>query len=154
MNSRRYWDDIKDGEHLPCRPFSLTVDEIIDFARKYDPQVFHVDPEAASSTRFGGIIASSLHTLASCTRSLVDALSGYEIIIGLEMDTVALPNVVRPDDLLTIDARWSDLRRSRSKPGQGIATVRYSVLNQRGETVLATGFRYMIACRNESPSGT
>ena len=147
MNNKRYWDDIRDGEQLPCRPFSLTIAEIIDFSKKYDPQAFHVDPDAASATRFGGIIASSLHTLASCTRSLVDALHDYEIIIGLEMDKVTLPHVVRPDDLLTIDARWSDLRRSMSKPQQGIATVRYSVQNQRGETVLATGFRYMIACR-------
>lgn len=147
MNNKRYWDDIRDGEQLPCRPFSLTIDEIIEFSQKYDPQTFHVDPEAATATRFGGIIASSLHTLASCTRSLVDALRDYEIIIGLEMEKVALPTVVRPDDLLTIDARWSDLRRSKSKPQQGIATVRYSVQNQRGETVLATGYRYMIACR-------
>ncbi|MBT0665890.1 MaoC family dehydratase N-terminal domain-containing protein [Geobacter pelophilus] len=147
MSEKCYWDDLREGDPLACRPFTLTIDEIIEFAKKYDPQLFHVDPNAAAATRFGGIIASSLHTLAMCTRSLVEALSDHEVIIGLEMEKVSLPNVVRPDDLLTINAHWADLKRSKSKPMQGVATVKYHVTNQREEVVLATGFRYMLACR-------
>ena len=74
------------------------------------------------------------------------------ILIGLGILEVALPNAVRPGDLLSVDARWSDLRRSASKPGQGLATVRFTVQNQRGETVLQSGYTYMIACRTAEPT--
>lgn len=147
MNSSRYWDDLVEGEQLSCCPFVLGHDEIIAFANRYDPQLFHIDQKAAAASRFGGIIASSLHTLSASTRAIVDALNGVEIIIGLGILEVALPNAVYPDDLLSVSAQWSDLRRSVSKPTQGVATVRFAVRNQRREIVLESGFRYMIACR-------
>ncbi len=153
MSSIQYWDDLVEGKGLDCRSFALDLGEIIEFAGKYDPQLFHIDHAAADASRFGGIIASSLHTLSACTRVIVDALNGVEIIIGLGILEVALPNEVRPDDILSVDAYWSDLRRSTSKPQQGLATVRFAARNQRGKTVLESGFRYMIACRmDERPA--
>lgn len=147
MNSIRYWDDLTDGEPLYCRPVVLGLEEIVDFARKFDPQQFHIDEEFAAASRFQGIIASSLHTLSACTRVIVDAQRDVEILIGLGILEVALPNAVRPDDVLLVDAYWSDLRRSESKPWQGLATVRFTVRNQRKEIVLESGYKYMIACR-------
>jgi acyl dehydratase len=147
VSSIAFWEDIVEGAPLDCRPFVLRREEIMAFAAQYDPQLFHVDRAAAEASRFGGIIASSLHTLSACTRVIVDALNGVEIIIGLGILEVALPNAVYPDDLLTVDAFWSDLRRSTSKPQQGLATVRFAARNQQGKTVLESGFRYMIACR-------
>ena len=147
MSSMRYWDDLVEGEPLDCRPVLLDLEEIIAFAQKYDPQQFHVDEAIAAASRFKGIIASSLHTLSACTRVIVDAQKDVEILIGLGILEVALPNAVRPGDILTVDAYWSDLRRSASKPGQGLATVRFTVRNQRRETVLESGYKYMIACR-------
>ena len=148
MSTTRYWDDIEDGEPLDCRPVVLGLDDIIEFARRFDPQLFHVEEDFASNSRFGGIIASSLHTLSAATRVIVDAQRDVAILIGLGILEVALPNPVYPDDLISIDARWSDLRRSASKPWQGLATVRFRAVNQRGETVMESGFRYMLACRN------
>lgn len=147
MCSMRYWDDLVEGEPLDCRPVLFDLEEIIAFARKYDPQQFHVDEGIAAASRFKGIIASSLHTLSACTRVIVDAQNDVEILIGLGILEVALPNAVRPGDILSVDAYWSDLRRSASKPGQGLATVRFTVRNQRRETVLESGYKYMIACR-------
>lgn len=147
MSDVRYWDDLAEGERLDCRQVVLSLDEIIEYATKYDPQLFHIDHDVAASSRFKGIIASSLHTLAACTRVIVDAQRGVQILIGFGMEAVQLPNPVYPDDLLTVDACWTDLRRSKSKPEQGLASVRYSVTNQRGDTVLQSGFKYMIACR-------
>ncbi len=151
MNTR-YWDDLAEGEQLVCRPVVLSLDEIIEFASKYDPQLFHIDEEIANGSRFKGIIASSLHTLSACTRVIVDEQKGIEILIGLGILEVALPNAVRPDDFLSVDAYWSDLRRSASKPGQGLATMRFTVRNQRGETVLESGFKYLVACRADEPT--
>lgn len=149
MSSARYWEDLAEGEPLDCRPIILDLEEIIEFARKFDPQQFHVDEEVAAASRFKGIIASSLHTLSATTRVIVDAQKDVEILVGLGILEVALPNAVRPDDILTVDAYWSDLRRSASKPGQGLATVRFTVRNQRMETVLESGYKYMIACRTK-----
>lgn len=152
MRSPRYWDDLAEGEPLDCQPVVLGLEEIIAFALKYDPQQFHVDEKIAAASRFKGIIASSLHTLSACTRVIVDAQQDVEIMIGLGILEVALPNVVRPGDVLTVDAYWSDLRRSASKPGQGLATVRFTLRNQRQETVLESGYKYMIACRTDEPT--
>jgi len=143
----RYLEDLGEGEQLDCRPIELSLPDIIEFAKKFDPQPFHIDPQAAAASRFGGIIASSLHTLSACTRVIVDAQADVAIIVGLAMDEIILANPVRPDDVLTVNAFWSSLRRSRSKPGQGIAGIRCTVVNQDGETVMEHGYRYLVACR-------
>ena len=144
----RYWDDIVEGEPLNCRTIVLSLPEIIEFAIKYDPQPFHVDQQAAVASCFGGIIASSLQTLSVCTRMLVEAQGEMAILSGLGIEQVQLPNPVRPNDELTIEACWTDLRRSRSKPDRGMATVRFRAVNQNDEIVIESGFRYMIACQS------
>lgn len=144
----RYWDDLVEGEEIKCRTIELTLSEIIEFAEKYDPQSFHIDERAAAVSRFGGIIASSLQTLSVCTRVVVDAQGEMAILSGLHIEQVQLPNPVRPNDLLTLEVYWTDLKRSRSKPDRGMATARFKAVNQKGETVIESGFRYMIACRS------
>ena len=145
---KRYWEDLAEGAALDCRSLIFSQEEIIEFAVKYDPQPFHIDEQAAAASRFGGIIASSLQTLSACTRILVDAQGEMAILSGLGIEAVQLPNPVRPDDLLTITAHWAELRRSRSKPDRGMAVLRFTGVNQKGETVIASGFKYMIACRS------
>ncbi len=144
---KRYWEDLSEGELLHCRPLSFTLDEIIEFAAKYDPLPFHVDVAAASTSLFGGIIASSLQTLSACTRVVVDAQGDLAIVSGLGLDEIKVPNPVRPNDLLSVEARWTGLRRSRSKPEQGIAGICCKTINQRGETVMEFGYWYLVACR-------
>lgn len=146
--TRRYWNDLGEGEQLDCRTITFTLPEIVEFALKYDPQPFHIDEQAAALSGFGGIIASSLQTLSSCTRVLVDAQGDLAILSGLGIEPVQLQNPVRPNDLLTLEAFWTDLRRSRSKPDRGLATTRFKAVNQKGEIVIESGFKYMIACRS------
>jgi acyl dehydratase len=145
--STRYWDDISEGESLDCKAITFTLPEIVEFAIKYDPQPFHVDEQAAAASRFGGIIASSLQTLSACTRVIVDAQEDMAILSGLGIEAVQLQNPVRPDDVLAVETRWRDLRRSTSKPDRGMATAHFKAVNQKGETVIESGFKYMIACR-------
>jgi len=143
-----HFEDLKAGIPLPCRTFSLDRSEIIRFGKRYDPLPFHIDEEAARSSLFGGLIASSLHLLAACTRVVVEAQGEVSILSGLGIDEVKLSHPVRPGDLLSVRACWSDLRRSRSRPDRGIAGLRCTVTNQRGETVAEYGYRYLVACRN------
>ncbi|MDD2735751.1 MAG: MaoC/PaaZ C-terminal domain-containing protein [Desulfuromonadaceae bacterium] len=146
----RFWDDLTEGERLDCRSITFTLQEIMEFARKYDPQTFHIDEQAAAASRFGGIIASSLQTLSACTRVIVDAQGDMAILSGLHIEQVQLPNPVRPDDVLSLQVYWTDLIRSRSKPDRGMATARFKAVNQNGAIVIESGFRYMIACRQNS----
>lgn len=70
--AKRFFEDIAEGERLDCRFVSFSKEAIVGFAGEFDPQPFHVDEKAAASSVFGGLIASSLHTLSACTRAVVD----------------------------------------------------------------------------------
>ncbi len=144
---KKYFEDLVDGERLHCRPIAMTKEAIIGFAEEFDPQPFHTDEHAAAQSFFGGLIASSLHILSACTRVVVEAQGDVAILSGVGMDEVKMYNPVRPGDILTIEAWWTDLKRSRSKPDRGFASIRCRVINQKGEPVIEYGYCYMIACR-------
>ncbi|MGE5663659.1 MAG: MaoC/PaaZ C-terminal domain-containing protein [Deltaproteobacteria bacterium] len=145
---KKYWEDLNEGESLPCRPVTFERSDIVFFGKKFDPLPFHTDEAAAGGSIFGGLVASSLHTLAACTRVVVEAQGDLAILGGIGLDAVRLFNPVRPGDVLTVDARWADLRRSRSKPDRGLAGIRCTVSNQKGEPVAEYGYRYLVACRD------
>jgi len=148
LMKKRYFDDLKDGEFLHCQPFVITQEAIIDFGNKFDPQPFHIDEKAARASPFGGLVASSLHTHSACTRAVVDAQGDVAILSGVGMHEAKMFNPVRPGDVLSINAMWTELRRSRSKPDRGFASIRCKVANQRNEPVIEYGYRYIIACRD------
>lgn len=149
--ARRYFEDITEGERLHCQKVTISREEIIEFANRYDPQPFHTDENAAEKSFFGGLIASSLHTLSACTRAVVEAQGEVAILSGVGMDEVKMFHPVRPGDVLTIEAWWADLKRSLSKPGFGFAGIRCKVSNQNGEPVLEYGYRYLLGCRCGTP---
>ena len=97
---RTYFDDLRDGERLHCQPVEMTREAIIDFAKEFDPQLFHIDEKAASESLFGGLIASSLHTLSACTRVVVEAQGKVAILSGVGLHEVKMFNPVRPGDVL------------------------------------------------------
>lgn len=144
----KYFEDLNDGEHLDCNSILMTRESIIDFAKAFDPQPFHIDEEAADKSIFSGLVASSLHTLSACTRVVVGAQGKVAILSGVGMHEVKMFNPVRPGDTLSVDAWWTELRRSVSKPDRGFAAIRCKVTNQRGEPVVEYGYRYLLACRN------
>jgi len=144
---KRYWDDLTEGERFTCGPLAFDREGIIAFGKKYDPLPFHADEDAARQSIFGDVIASALHTMSGGTRVVVEAHGDLAILSGLSVDDVRTPLPVRPGDVLTVEARWEGLRRSRSKPDRGIAGLRCTIRNQRGETVMEYGYRYLIACR-------
>ena len=145
---RRYFDELRDGEYLNCKPVLITREAIIEIAKKFDPQPFHIDENTASESIFGGLIASSLHTISACTRVVVEAQANVAILSGVAMHEVNIFNPVRPGDVLSVDAWWTDLQRSRSKPDRGFASIKCKVANQRKEPVIEYGYRYLIACES------
>ena len=149
MNIKIYWEDLKDGQKLPCKKVMFEKSEIIEFGRKYDPQPFHVDEQAGKNSIFGGVIASALHTLSVCTRVVVEAQGNVASLSGLGMDEAKAFKPVRPGDVLSIEATWVDLKRSRNKPDRGIAGIKCKVSNQNGEPIMEYGYRYLIECRSK-----
>ncbi len=80
---KKHWEDLNKGERLSCRTVVFERADIIDFAERYDPQPSHTDEATANASIFGGLIASSLHTLAACTRAVVEAQGNLAIMSGL-----------------------------------------------------------------------
>jgi len=146
--AKRYFEDITDGEPLHCQKLVFTQKDIIQFARRFDPQPFHIDEILAKESIFGGLVASSLHTISACTRSVVEALGDVAILSGVGMYEAKMFNPVRPEDVLSIEAWWTDLRRSKSKPDLGFAGIKCKVTNQNKEPIIEHGYKYIIACRN------
>lgn len=144
---KRYWEDLVEGERFTCGPVAFDREGIVAFGKEYDPLPFHVEGDAARRSIFGDVIASALHTMSACTRVVVDAHGDLAILSGLSIDEVRTSLPVRPGDVLTVEGRWDGLRRSRSRPDRGIAGVKFRVVNQRGETVMEYGYRYLVACR-------
>jgi acyl dehydratase len=146
---KRYWEDLVEGERFTCRPVAFERDGIVAFGKEYDPLPFHADEEAARGSIFGDVIASALHTISVCTRVVVEAHGEIAILSGLSIDEIRTFHPVRPGDVLTVEGCWDGLRRSRSKPDRGIAGLKCTARNQRGENVMEYGYRYLVACRTE-----
>ena len=142
-----YFDDLTEGHALDCSPVTLTKDEIVEFAKTFDPQPFHIDEAAAKRSIFKGLVASSLHTLSACTRAVVEAQGRIAIISGIGIHEVNMYHPVRPGDTLFVKAHWARLQRLKSRPKRGAASIMCEVFNQNHEKVITHGYRYILACR-------
>jgi acyl dehydratase len=133
--SQRYFEDLKAGDRFKSGTYKVTEEQIVSFAREFDPQPFHLDPAVARQPIFKGLIASGWHTAAITMRLFVQTLNFSEGAIGLGVDELRWPNAVRPGDVLQVETEIVDLRESRSKPSHGIVRIRNVTTNQRGEVV-------------------
>ena len=133
----RYFEDFNPGEAIELGQTAVFEAEIVEFARRYDPQPFHVDPERARDSIYGGLIASGWHTAALCMRLLVDGVFGDAAGMGSPgVDELRWLAPVRPGDVLTGRLIVLESISSRSKPDRGIVKFRAELDNQHGETVL------------------
>jgi acyl dehydratase len=116
----------------------MTEAEILAFARKYDPQPFHTDPEAASRSIFGGLIASGWHTCAIMMRMTADTIRRNQLATtgSPGVDSCRWLKPVRPGDTLTGRSRVLEAWPSRTRPF-GFVRSRIELVNQRGEIVLS-----------------
>ncbi|HET7669761.1 MAG TPA: MaoC family dehydratase [Burkholderiales bacterium] len=146
MKFRYYWEDFPAGWTCEYGSRTLSEAEIIAFARDWDPQRFHTDPQAARDTPYGGIIASGWHTGSVLMRMMCDAYLSEASCIGspgIDEWRFALP--VRPGDTLRYRATVLEARPSASKPDRGIVRWRWELFNQRGEVAVSmTGTQFFL----------
>ena len=142
----RYFEDLKVGDRFRSQTYGVTEEQIISFAREFDPQPFHLDARIARETMFKDLIASGWHTAAITMRLFVRTLNFAEGAIGLGVDELRWPTAVKPNDVLQVETEIVDLRESRSKPSHGIVRIRNVTNNQRGE-IMQTMFASALVLR-------
>jgi len=134
----RYFEDYLPGSVYEYGTLTVTEEEIIEFAKRFDPQPMHIDPEQALQGRYGGIIASGWHTVGLAMRLFVDHyLSKVASLASPGVDEVRWPNPVRPGDTLRLRATVLEARPSRSKPDRGVVRTLIEALNQEDQLVLS-----------------
>jgi acyl dehydratase len=125
------------GLVIEAGPYAVTEAEVLQFAKAYDPQWFHTDPQAAASGRFGGLIASGWHTCGMAMRLIADkALQGSESFASPGLAYIKWPHPVRPGDVLHVRATVLEARVSRSQSSMGILRWRWQMFNARDVEVL------------------
>jgi acyl dehydratase len=128
-----WFDDLKVGMRFKSEAVTVSKEDIIRFAREYDPQPFHLDEEAAKKTILGGLAASGWHTAAIAMRLAAEARPfGPHPLFGAGVDDLRWLKPVRPGDTIHLEGEVVELVPSRTKP-QGIARVRWTAYNQHGE---------------------
>jgi acyl dehydratase len=146
----RYLEDYPPGAVFEGGAIEVTEAEILDFARRYDPQTMHTDPAAAASGFFGGLIASGWHTAGLMMRLFTQHfLSPASSLASPGIDELRWPKPVRPGDVLSLRVTVTEARRSRSKPQQGVVHSFVEVLNQHGDAVMTLKPVSFIRCRPE-----
>jgi acyl dehydratase len=141
-----YFEDYLPGATYECGNVSIDQASIVAFAKEFDPQPFHVDPEAAAAGPYGGLIASGWHTAALVMRLLVENYLAPESSLGSAgLDEIRWPHPVRPGDTLRVRATVVESRRSLSKPDRGIVKTMVEADNSGGATVMrATAINFML----------
>lgn len=144
----RFFEDYLPGSVYEYGTVTVAESDIIDFAKKFDPQFFHVDPAAAARGPFGGLIASGWHTGSLMMRLLADHFISKVASLGSPgIDELRWLRPVRPGDSLRLRVSILDANRSRSKPDRGIVKTMVEVLNQNGEVAMSLKAVNLILCR-------
>lgn len=141
----RKFDDLAVGETRESKPLTVNEADILDYARTYDPQWFHADPIAAEKSRFGGLIASGTQSIALWRKLDHTINSDIDFICGFGWDEVRWPVPLRPGDSIRARSEVLEKRRSENSADYGHVTYRYSLLNQKDETVLTMISKNLIA---------
>ena len=144
----RYWEDFEVGEIVELGPVEVTEQDVLEFARRFDPQPFHVDPVAARDSPFGGLIASGWHTTALFMGMFVRGVLLDSASLGSPgVEEVRWLAPVRPGDTLTGRSTVTDKQPSSTDPRRGTIFTTNEVLNQDGTVVLRMNARGFFARR-------
>ena len=132
-----WWEDFKVGDTTELGSHTFTEDEIIVFARQFDPQPFHIDPVAARRSIYGGLIASGWHTCAVAMRLMCENYINRTVSMGSPgVDNIRWLKPVRAGDTITYRRTVLEARQSNSRPGAGLMQSRWEAVNQDGEVVM------------------
>jgi acyl dehydratase len=143
----RYYEDYEIGDVFDYPgSYRVTEAEVKEVAGRWDPQPFHLDPEAAKTSIFGGLVASSVHLFAISV-SLGRSRGPVAALTALGFDDLRWHAPARPGDTLRLRGETTSKRLSKSRPGAGIVINRSRVLNQNDELVFSYTGAALIACR-------
>ncbi len=132
-----YWEDFPVGDTMEMGSYTFTEAAIMDFARQFDPQPFHIDPAAAKNSFFKGLIASGWHTCSIAMRLMVDRYVARSASLGSPgLDNIRWLAPVRAGDTITYRRTTTAVRPSESKPDIGLVHSRWEAVNQHGEKVM------------------
>lgn len=149
MSRQWYFDDFVPGQESELGSRTVTEDEIIAFARQFDPQPFHVDQEAAAQSIYGGVIASGWHTCALMMRMVLDGMRCEEASMGSPgLDGVRWLHPVRAGDTLSLRHVTKEVKPSASKPDRGVVFTTWIATNQHGQQVCTIDGRAMFKKRS------
>jgi acyl dehydratase len=147
---QRYFEDYIPGDTHEFGTITVEESEVISFARRFDPQPFHTDPEAGKRSIYGGMIASGWHTSALMMRLFVDHYISHVASLGSPgVDELRWLKPVYPGDVLTLRVTVMDATRSRSKPDRGIIRSDIQFLNQHGDVVMTMKALNFLSCREK-----
>jgi acyl dehydratase len=152
LSAVQYFEDIPVGQTARFGRYEVTRDEVMEFARKYDPQPFHLDDEAAARTHFGRLSASGWHTCAMTMAMLVENLKeNRQAGLGSPgVDNLRWIKPVYPGDTLRIESTVIEKRRSKSRPEMGIFKSQLTVFNQNDEPVMSMVSNGLVQVRDPS----
>lgn len=143
----KYLEDFHAGETEKVGEHYLTQEEIIEYAKKWDPQSFHTDPEAARNSVFRGLSAAGTHLIAITVLHLVTHQPRVSVLALLGWDEVRFLGPARPGDVLTLHRECLEVRPSGSKPDRGVVRNRLTLSNQEGQTLLSYVDTILVARR-------
>ena len=147
----RYFEDYITGSMHEYGSILVEQEEVISFAERFDPQVFHTDPEGAKKTIFEGLIASGWHTCGLMMRLFADHFLPKGASLGSPgVDELRWNKPVRPGDELSIRVTILETKRSRSKPDRGIVHSLVEVINQDRDVVMNMKAMTLFLCRQGS----
>jgi acyl dehydratase len=127
-------DDLAVGDRFLSREFTLDTAQIKDFARNFDPQLFHLDEGVAAQSFFGGLAASGWHTAALTMRLMVESVPFADGLIGAGVE-ISWPRPTRPGDVLRTESTIVGIVPSKSKPDRAIVILQTDTLNQDDDEV-------------------
>lgn len=149
-DAKIYFEDIEVDSQFVSPWVTVPRDEVIDFARRWDPYPHHLDEEVAKASLFKGIAACAPHIFAISARLSHDLPGPLALIAGLGGDGLALLAPVRADSRVRLIRRFTAKRLSKSRPGAGIVTIEDTLYSPEEEALFRTSGSMLVACRDAS----
>ena len=146
----RFYDDFSVGEKFSLGTVVMKEEEMINFATQFDPQRFHLDPEAAAQTIYGGLIASGWHTGSLMMKLLAEGFLGEHSVGAAGLSELSWPAPVRVGDVLTLTVEIMNKRESKSRQHLGVIEIKNQLVNQNGEVALQAVPTMLIAMKDDS----
>jgi acyl dehydratase len=148
---RIHLEDLEIGRQVAFGRFEVPKEDIIRYARAFDPQLIHLDEEAAKASIVGGLCASGFHSCAMLMRMLADDLLAHATSLGSPgIDDVRWMRPVRPGDVLSARMLCTEKRALASRPGVGIARLKHEMLNQKGEVLMSWDSNQLLRVRHSA----